>query len=72
MNALASPGFHRAIRERLAPLCYHEGEVNRCPQCQNKGWHVGRVTAECSHCGHPLPLAQAVISGAPAEQTDRQ
>jgi uncharacterized protein (DUF983 family) len=55
---------------RPAPLCYHEGEVNRCPQCTNKAWHVGRVTAECSHCGHPLPLAQAVISGAPAEQAE--
>lgn len=45
-----------------APLCYHEGEVNRCPQCGHKGWHVGRITAECAHCGHPLPLAQATIT----------
>lgn len=46
----------------MKPLCYHEGEVNRCPQCGHKGWHVGRVTAECAHCGHPLPLAQATIT----------
>lgn len=68
MNALTSPGFRRAVRERLAPLCYHEGEVNRCPQCTRKAWIVGRLTAECSHCGHPLPLAQATITGAPSEQ----
>jgi hypothetical protein len=55
-----------------APLCYHEGEDNRCPQCGSKSWHVGRTTAECARCDHPLPLAQAVISGAPAEQTDHQ
>lgn len=47
---------------RPAPLCYHEGETNRCPQCQHKAWHVGRSTAECAHCGHPLPLAQATIT----------
>lgn len=70
MNALTTLGFRRAMRERLAPLCYHEGETNRCPQCGNKGWHVGRVTAECSHCGHPLPLAQATITAAPAEMGD--
>jgi uncharacterized protein (DUF983 family) len=58
----------RASFERIAPLCYHEGETNRCPQCGNKGWHVGRVTAECGHCGHPLPLAQATITVAPSEQ----
>ncbi len=52
----------RASFDRPAPLCYHEGEVNRCPQCGNKGWHVGRMTAECSHCEHPLPLAQATIT----------
>lgn len=57
----------RASFERIAPLCYHEGETNRCPQCGNKGWIVGRMTAECSHCEHPLPLAQAIISAAPAE-----
>lgn len=52
----------RASFKQIAPLCYHEGEVNRCPQCGGKGWHVGRVTAECGHCGHPLPLAQATIA----------
>jgi len=45
-----------------APLCYHEGESNRCPQCGNKSWHVGRTTAECGRCGHPLPLAQATFT----------
>jgi uncharacterized protein (DUF983 family) len=53
----------RTCFDRPAPLCYHEGETNRCPQCGSKGWHVGRTTAECSHCSHPLPLAQAVITG---------
>lgn len=53
---------------RPAPLCYYEGEPNRCPQCQNKSWHVGRVTAECAHCGHPLPLAHFALSARPADQ----
>jgi len=47
-----------AILRRVAPLLYWPGEVNRCPQCNSKAWHVGRTTAECAHCGHPLPLAQ--------------
>lgn len=52
----------RTAFERPAPLCYHEGEDNRCPQCGCKSWHVGRVTAECARCDHPLPLAQATIT----------
>jgi hypothetical protein len=58
----------RTTFDRPAPLCYHEGETNRCPQCGCKCWNVGRLTAECSRCDHPLPLAQAMISGAPADQ----
>lgn len=60
----------RSSFERTAPLCYHEGEMNRCPACLCKAWYVGRTTAECAQCKHPLPLAQAVISGAPADHGD--
>lgn len=62
----------RTIFAGPAPLCYHPGELNRCPQCNGKAWHVGRVTAECSNCGHPLPLAQVMISGAPADMLPDQ
>lgn len=47
-----------AILHRAAPLLYWPGEVNRCPQCGSKSWHVGRSTAECGRCNHPLPLAR--------------
>lgn len=46
------------ILQRIAPLLYWPGEANRCPACGGKAWHVGRVTAECAACHHPLPLAQ--------------
>lgn len=47
---------------RPAPLCYHAGEVNRCPQCNGRAWNVGRFSAECAACHHPLPLAHEVRS----------
>lgn len=36
---------------------YHPGESNRCPCCNNRGWNVGRSSAECSGCGYPMPIA---------------
>lgn len=37
---------------------YYPGEVNRCPNCGNKGWIVGRLYAECSNerCGYALGI----------------
>lgn len=32
--------------------------VNRCPECGNSQWHVGRISAECAVCDIPLPLAK--------------
>jgi hypothetical protein len=46
------------ILQRVAPLLYWPGETNRCPQCGSKSWNVGRTTAECARCDHPLPLAE--------------
>lgn len=42
---------------RPAPMVYREGEANRCPQCAGAAWIVGRASAQCARCGHPLPLA---------------
>ena len=38
---------------------YHVGGANRCPHCGGTAFFVGRVTAECGHCGNPLPIAPA-------------
>jgi hypothetical protein len=37
--------------------------VNHCPGCGRSHWYVGRITAECGHCGTALPLAQAAQAG---------
>jgi hypothetical protein len=50
---------------RPAPVLYWPGETNRCPCCGGKAWHVGRVTAECAACDHPLPLAHQPDAGNP-------
>ena len=31
----------------------------RCPGCFGTHFHIGRVTAECAHCGAPLIIASA-------------
>ena len=36
---------------------YHAGEVNHCPGCGRRAWHVGRLSAECAFCGTALPLS---------------
>lgn len=37
---------------------YYVGEVNRCPNCGGKAWHVGRIYAECAseRCGYALGI----------------
>lgn len=53
-----------ALRRKYDPakrgyfVAYHPGEANRCPSCDCRQWHVGRITAECSQCGLPLAIAQ--------------
>jgi hypothetical protein len=42
---------------RPAPVVYRAGETNRFPMCTGTAWFVGRSSAECGTCGHPLPLA---------------
>ncbi|ALG60884.1 MULTISPECIES: hypothetical protein [Citromicrobium] len=43
---------------------YLPGELNRCPSCGCKQWHVGRVTATCSRCDLPLAIAADGRGGA--------
>ena len=50
--------LRNAQAERGYFVAYHPGETNRCPSCNCRKWHVGRVTAECSQCGMPLSIAQ--------------
>lgn len=38
-------------------LLYRSGEKNHCPGCGQAQWHVGRISAECAHCGTAIPLA---------------
>lgn len=45
---------------RPVPVVYHSGEHNRCPECGCTEWLVGRQSAECKHCDHPLPLAHLI------------
>ena len=42
---------------RFALPTYREGEGARCSQCNGTHWIIGRINAECAHCGNPLPLA---------------
>lgn len=42
-------------RHGFVPLYHGPGE--RCPGCDAKQWHVGRMSAECAMCGTALPLA---------------
>ena len=37
------------------PLYHGPGE--RCPGCNARCWHVGRITATCAFCSTALPLA---------------
>lgn len=55
----------RATFLRPAPQLYWPGETNRCPCCGGKAWNVGRTSAECAACQHPLPLATAPDAGSP-------
>lgn len=41
--------------QRLNPV-FTQGRVNACPACNAGSWHVGRVTAECAHCGTALAI----------------
>jgi len=44
----ASRGYH---------VAFHADETNHCPGCGRAAWYVGRMTAECAHCGTALPIA---------------
>lgn len=45
-------------------VTYRPGELNRCPSCGCKQWHVGRITATCSGCALPLSIAADGRDGA--------
>lgn len=36
---------------------YHINEVNRCPDCGESQWWVGRTVAECACCSSAIALA---------------
>tara|TARA_R110000824_G_scaffold401790_1_gene616411 strand:- start:1708 stop:2001 length:294 start_codon:yes stop_codon:yes gene_type:complete len=42
---------------------YHEGERQRCGQCNGLQWYIGRLVAECANerCGNAVPLADVMI-----------
>lgn len=63
MNAPASSptptpayDFAALVDARGYVVVYRLGDSNHCPGCARSAWHVGRVTAECAHCGTALPL----------------
>ena len=71
-NAITHVTSFAEIRERLqnkplrAAKAWHKRVKNSyrsgqpCDQCGRTDWSVGRVTADCNHCGNPL-LLEAVI-----------
>ncbi len=48
--------FAALVDARGYVVVYRLGDSNHCPGCARSAWHVGRVTAECAHCGTALPL----------------
>lgn len=45
------------IQRGYAPI-YHVGEDRQhCPGCNGTQWFIGRMSAECVHCGTALPLS---------------
>lgn len=50
MNAPAT------IAQRGYQPLYH-GPGERCPGCDARCWHVGRMSAECARCHTAIPLA---------------
>lgn len=55
METVAGPAQRFPLAYSYAPL-YRADEPNRCPGCGRQHWIVGRMTAECGHCGSALPL----------------
>ena len=53
----AGQAFARRIAGRGFMPLYHAGDVNHCPGCGGKSWHVGRMSAECAVCETAIPLA---------------
>ncbi|GGB57961.1 hypothetical protein [Blastomonas aquatica] len=53
----AGHAFSRRIVQRGFMPLYHSGDVNHCPGCGGKSWHVGRMSAECATCETAIPLA---------------
>jgi hypothetical protein len=53
----AGHGFASRIAGRGFMPLYHTGDVNHCPGCGGRHWHVGRMSAECATCETAIPLA---------------
>lgn len=50
---------------------YRANEANHCPGCGQSHWMIGRMTAECAHCGTALPLISGGSSGIGALRPNR-
>lgn len=61
-TASARYGIQSAM-QRYSAL-YYDGDVNHCPGCGGKHWHIGRATAQCANCETALPLAD--VASTPA------
>ena len=46
-----------AVRQYKGISSYHPGSADRCPECGQSNWQVGRSTAECGYCSTALPIA---------------
>jgi hypothetical protein len=60
---ITSKGFALDLSARGYQVLFWEDGVNHCPGCGHSQWFVGRITAECGHCGTALPLARASQAG---------
>ncbi len=49
------------VEQRGYVIVYRRAEPNHCPGCGHSQWLVGRVTAECAHCGTALRIIAAPI-----------
>lgn len=54
-------GIRRALES--VRLVYRPRETNLCPGCGQSHWMIGRMTAECAHCGTALPLHAGASAG---------
>ena len=52
----ARTDYRAFVAARGYAVLYRQQQVNLCPGCGGKSWHVGRLTAECGGCATAIPL----------------